>query len=811
LAVVDKLITHGAQACIHSLKVAIKTGQDDIVRKILDAGANVNDTFGIFDGMTPIGLVAQLGNITMAQMLIRKGAAINVDQKMNCVLSSGCADTGDRFHLGETTPTPPLGVAISEGHLEMAELLLKQLDGKMKLSNSQFAWSLLIACDRGHDEIAWRLLDAGADVHAADSRGVELTCKPTTLLSALIQRPLGKINMDLCNALISKGARLDYAWLEATRSNNYDFVTFLLSRDDSLKGSHAGGNKTALGCAIENGEIKMAQHLLDLGVVHAGSPSSIGSAKMVQFLHRAELLSDILRANGSTIFCHAVRKRRKSLVKELMAHDEDIDFNQETECIEKYSDPLVPLDDAICSGNTELIDYLLKRGATFGRLTLRRAVEHERRKDILDVLLLSIPNTWGPCDIEPEDKPVGGFHDDLNNPPALIRAASDGYSSILRTLLPVVNWGPKRIGQALTATILYDQVELVEVLLRAGASLEEEWACGDATQPSISALAAAVETKRVGLAKELIGAGADVNKPASNIWTRTALQKAAEIGHLKLVDILLEAEAEVNAPPAPIMGATALQCAAIGGYLEIARRLLRAGANVNAEGSEEDENEEDEKGRTALEGAAEHGRLEMVHLLLESGARLKGIYTSQYLNSVELARENGHNAVARLLESVRSTRAEQAELDADDDYFMSSDESISSDDSESEQIDEEQSIPQTTLLPIGVSTDESMASSERQEPSERMAIDQTDSVSCAHLLSGENDIMGEVTNGGSHEEFLTPDDSFMDEHVGFWESSLRRNEAQNIASNLEFAGVDGLLTTDAEVEWESWMELDRWV
>lgn len=734
-------------------------------------------------------------------MLIQRRATTNVDQGIRCVVSSGCAYNG---HFGNSTPTAPLGIAISKGHSEMAELLLEQLNGEMTLSTSQLAWSLLIACDRGHDEIAWRLLDAGADVHAADSKGLELTCRPTTLLSALIQRQRGKTNMDLCEALISKGARLDYAWLEAVRSNNYDFVTFLLNCDDSLKESHAGLYKTAFGCAIENGAVEMAQHLLDLGVVHAGNPSSIRNAKMVRFLHQNQLLSGILRANGSTIFCNAVRKRRKSLIRELMAHDEDIDFNQGTECVGPYSRPLVPLDTAIRFGKAKLIAYLLKRGAKFGRLTLRRAVKHERRKMILDVLLLNIPDTWGPCDIEPRDRPVGMCHNDLDDPPALITAAIEGYSSILRTLLYAVNWGPKRIGKALTAAILFDKIDLVKDLRHAGASLDEEWARCTSEEPIVSALAAAVETQRVGLTVQLIDARADVNKPASDNGAPTALQQAAKIGHWKLVDILLEAGAEVNAAPSPFYGATALQYAAIGGYLEIAHTLLRAGANVNAEGAEED-------GRTALEGAAEHGRLEMVHLILESGARLKGIYTEQYLNSVKFAKENGHNAVARFLESVRATRTEPIDSDDDDDYFSRSNDSVGLGGLEGEQANQEQPIRQTTFLPARASTDEIMASSEQQELFEGMTIDRADSASCVHLLSVESGIMGEVTNGDSHEEFLAVEDNFMDEGAGCWESSFTRDSAQSNASNLEFAGVDGLLTTDSQVEWESWLELDHFV
>ena len=55
-------------------------------------------------------------------------------------------------------------------------------------------------------------------------------------------------------------------------------------------------------------------------------------------------------------------------------------------------------------------------------------------------------------------------------------------------------------------------------------------------------------------------------------------------------------------------------------------------------------------GRTALDSAAEHSRLDMVRMLLHAGAY--GDSTSEHRSAlaIELARVNGHFAMARLLE-----------------------------------------------------------------------------------------------------------------------------------------------------------------
>lgn len=129
-------------------------------------------------------------------------------------------------------------------------------------------------------------------------------------------------------------------------------------------------------------------------------------------------------------------------------------------------------------------------------------------------------------------------------------------------------------------------------------------------------------------------------------YGKTPIQSASstENANMGLIEVLLEAGANINAPAAFKCGLTALQGAAICGHLNIALRFLELGADVNAAPAVID-------GRTALDGAAEHGRLDMVQLLLKAGAEGDPSAENRFDRAVELARENGHFAVARLLES----------------------------------------------------------------------------------------------------------------------------------------------------------------
>ncbi|MCJ1344384.1 hypothetical protein MMC31_002587 [Peltigera leucophlebia] len=143
----------------------------------------------------------------------------------------------------------------------------------------------------------------------------------------------------------------------------------------------------------------------------------------------------------------------------------------------------------------------------------------------------------------------------------------------------------------------------------------------------------------------LLDAGANINAPAGKYYGRTAIQAAssAELPTMEFIDFLLDAGADINAPAGYGGGITALQGAAICGHMRIALKFLKAGADVNAVPAIV-------YGRTALEGAAEHDCLDMVQLLLNAGACSDPTKLHRFDRATELAQENGHFAIASLLE-----------------------------------------------------------------------------------------------------------------------------------------------------------------
>jgi len=119
----------------------------------------------------------------------------------------------------------------------------------------------------------------------------------------------------------------------------------------------------------------------------------------------------------------------------------------------------------------------------------------------------------------------------------------------------------------------------------------------------------------------------------------TPLHLAAHFGQLGVLDLLLARGAEVDARSTNALVNTPLHAALAGGRRATAQRLVEHGADVNAV---------EAGGYTPLHQAADLGDAEMTRMLLERGAR-SDVQTDDHLTPQQLARANGHAALAELL------------------------------------------------------------------------------------------------------------------------------------------------------------------
>jgi len=118
------------------------------------------------------------------------------------------------------------------------------------------------------------------------------------------------------------------------------------------------------------------------------------------------------------------------------------------------------------------------------------------------------------------------------------------------------------------------------------------------------------------IARQLVAAGADVNRPSRNAIRVSPLHSAVESGSLPLLDLLLEHGANPDA--VEFLQATPLHSAAARGSKEMVERLLKAGA---------DPKRKTKDGKTAVDLARQYGHEELAVWIANyssSGARSDG-------------------------------------------------------------------------------------------------------------------------------------------------------------------------------------------
>ncbi|KAI9855850.1 MAG: hypothetical protein M1813_009369 [Trichoglossum hirsutum] len=284
---------------------------------------------------------------------------------------------------------------------------------------------------------------------------------------------------------------------------------------------------------------------------------------------------------------------------------------------------------------------------------------------------------------------------------ALHSAAEKGYEAVVRLLLENgadanaegknIEFGTIGIRAALHLAAEKGHEAVVQLLLENGADInaekkKEEWRGGfggETTTGTRTALHLAAEKGHEAVVRLLLENGADVNAEEKNIefgttGTRTALHLAAKKGHKAVVRLLLENGADVNTEEkeedvfrSKTTRRTALQPAAKKGHEAVVRLLLENGADVNAK--EEEEKKEEGRGsggfrtktttriRTALQLAVENGHEAVVRLLLKNGADVNGEEeevevkdefkrtTVRRRTALHLATKSGYEAVVRLL------------------------------------------------------------------------------------------------------------------------------------------------------------------
>ena len=294
----------------------IEKGDVETVRLLVEAGADVNAAEG-FGGNTPLHEAVEGGNAEIVQILVEAGADIEAEGFMD---------------------QTPLSLAAEEGVTEIMQILLGQgadngtQEGEDKQAPAIGSEALFTAIEKGDVETVRLLVEAGADVNAAEGFGGNT--------------PLH----------------------EAVEEGNAEIVQILVDAGADIEAEGFMG-QTPLSLAAEEGASEIMQILLGQGADN-GTPE--GEDKQTPVI-------------GSEALFTAIEKGDVETVRLLVEAGTDVNaaegFGGNT-----------PLHEAVEEGNTEIVQILVDAGADIeaegfmGRTPLSLAAE-EGATEIMRILL----------------------------------------------------------------------------------------------------------------------------------------------------------------------------------------------------------------------------------------------------------------------------------------------------------------------------------------------------------------------------------------------------------------------------------------
>ena len=533
------------ESCIHdtALQLVAKLGHVSILQVLLEAGAAIN-TPPQRCGGTALQYAALKGHLDIVEVLLGAGAAV-----------------GAKY--GKMTA---LQAASKGGYYGIAELLLRQgaqVDEMSPIFKRETP--LRLAAKGGHLHTVRLLLDWHADINGQFRNG-----GATPLEAAACEGDL-----DVVQLLLNTGTIVDarpgspHSFVESTAlqaaasgDKNVDLVRALLAAGADPNALPGADGFTALGNAVVIGNLEMTRTLLTAGA-HAD----------IAFTSRSPKLT-ALQATS----------KKGHVVSALFGFPSDEGSNV------SYSEDIVmtAIQMAARLGHYELVSFLLEAGANVNgqppqhRKTALNCSLEEGYEDIAKLLIEAGANV----------NAVSG----LQFPTALQIAAKNGLCASVDRLLCAGANVDATVGLSETALVLairYCRTDIVCRLLEANANINIGHPLEEATLKN-----------QVAVVKLLLDRGADVKgiTSYSNDWS--LMETAVWKGHLDVVQLLLDTGTELE-----ILGYS-LVPAVTENYLEIANILLAAGADPNAA---------DREGHGALIEAAAEGHQEFVCLLLGAG------------------------------------------------------------------------------------------------------------------------------------------------------------------------------------------------
>jgi ankyrin repeat protein len=257
-AMAEALLNAGAAANAKVLMTAARTGNAEIVRLLIQHGADVNAK-GETYGETALDWAAQENHAEAAQVLIAHGADVNAR-------TNPLERAKDRFGLeGVLTILPhgswtPLMYAARQGSLETAGSLIAG-GASLNLTDTDSSTALVLAIINGHYDTAALLAERGADPNITDTAGM------AALYAAVDMNTLGEVYGHPARPTTSKVTALELmkVLLDHGANPNARLKSPTLQRAHTPGEPTLAEGTTPLMRAAKNGDAAALRLLLDHG------------------------------------------------------------------------------------------------------------------------------------------------------------------------------------------------------------------------------------------------------------------------------------------------------------------------------------------------------------------------------------------------------------------------------------------------------------------------------------------------------------------------------------------------------------------
>ncbi|KAJ7602548.1 ankyrin repeat-containing domain protein [Mycena polygramma] len=613
--------------CCTALSAASEEGQEEVVRLLIEHGADVNA-----DGGQALRAASKEGKTAVVRLLIEADDKVDVDR---------------RGHNSTTLQTSAFNVHTPSIH--------GLLEGGISKARP-YDTALCAALEAGHEEVVRLLIEHGADVNADGGQALRAASKEgkTAVVGMLIEAGAdvdangsgalwtGSVsgNADVVKLLIAAGADIHanngQALCAASKNGHIQVVTLLIAAGADVNANSG----QALEAASRNGNVEIVKLLIDAGA-DAGAKQALevaSTAKVVKLLiERGHTKGGrvlwtagdaALIESGTGIdasgggrsgnaeevmkLCNAdlepSERGNAKIVKLLVeniknsGHRWSAAPSNESMAFVKL---LIAADADVAAKSGKALSAASERG--YGTEIIKLLIEAGAGVDANGGRALTVASENGNAEVVKLLIDAGA---DViaHGAWALSAASRNGNVEVVKLLIEsraVVNvWH----GEALIAASRNGNAEIIKLLVQAGANRGQ-------------ALTAASRNCHTEVVKLLIEARADIDADDRKALCAAASRK----GNAEIVKLLIEAGAATNEQLDQALWEVSSR-----GYDEVAKLLIEAGADINA------------KGGDVLRAASRKGRTEVVKLLIEAGAHVNAddfwgrsalYYTSRYENT----------------------------------------------------------------------------------------------------------------------------------------------------------------------------------